>query len=211
MTRRNLIRVVATAAACLALFVGRTVYEQQDHFSRAEAFMAANERKLALREYDTALHFHWPGSPWTGSAARRLWELGEVFENEGRIEEARAAYGAVRSSFYACRSFYTPGRGWIERSDEKLASLAAALLVADGTLPPEEAGPERERFLKVFRADRAPSVPWSVLAGAAFLGWCSTALALALGAGRNGMRRRITGMALMGVFYALWVAGLFMA
>ena len=135
---------------------------------------------FAIREYDTSMHFFFPFSPYMDKSARRLWQIGEMFENRGQLDWAEIAYQSLRSSFYAVRSFYTPGKDWINRCDDKIADLNVKSLIKDGSLKPEDAQAERAKHMMVLKTDRAPSVFWSVLAEIGFFGWAGSALFTAL-------------------------------
>jgi hypothetical protein len=130
--------IIIALAAMVAVRVG---YLQRSHYIDAEAHYAAGEQKLAVREYGSALHLHFPFSPYSKRSALRLWSMGLDFEEEGKPQWAQMAFTSLRSSFYASRSFYTPGRRWIEKCDEKLASLRAAMLVEAGSIGGAQGGP----------------------------------------------------------------------
>ncbi|HEY6007751.1 MAG TPA: hypothetical protein VIU40_05460, partial [Geobacteraceae bacterium] len=77
----------------------------------------------AIAGYEASLHMYTPASPLVERAAGRLWALAGELEQQGEREKALIAYRSLRSSFYAARGFTTPGRGWIERCDAKIAAL----------------------------------------------------------------------------------------
>lgn len=194
---------------------GRVFYLQRSHFMEAERYLAANNLKLAMREFDTAMHFHFPLSPYTGESAERLWEIGEAYEKGDALDWALMAYSSIRSSLYATRSFYTPGRNWIDRCDQKIADLSTRILVKEGSLKPEDVPVEKAKHLKVLKTDRPPSVLWSALAEIGFFGWVASVLLTAFrGFEKNGSLRRRP--ALLGAvsflgFLALWAVSLLMA
>jgi hypothetical protein len=45
---------------------GRVFYLQRSHFIAAEKYYIEADWKLAIREYDTAMHFYTPLSPYIG-------------------------------------------------------------------------------------------------------------------------------------------------
>jgi hypothetical protein len=175
----------------LALIWGRVLYLQGSHYYAGRSFGEQKDWKLAIREYDTSLHFYAPFSPFTDKAALGLWNIGRTFEDEGRLDWAQLAYSSLRSGFYGTRSFYTPGRQWIEKCDLKIADLNTRMLLAEGGVKPEDAALERQKQLGVLRDDRAPSVFWSFMAELGFFGWVISAVLLALeGFEKTGRLRR---------------------
>ena len=154
----------------------RVVYLAADHYRQGEAFYAAGNMKLAMREYDTSMHFYFPLSPYMEKSAQRLWAIGRQFEKDGKPDWALIAYGDIRSSFYADRSVFTPGKDWIAKCDDKLATVESQMLVADGSIKPEARQAEYQKLMVVFRKNLAPSVFWSILAEIGFFGWVITAI-----------------------------------
>ncbi len=204
--------ILLLALAALALTAAMTAYRQQVHFQQAEAYFAAHNWKLAIREYDTAIHFHVPFSPVADRSAQRLWQIGRMFEAQGRPGWALIAYSSIRSGFYGTRSFYTPGEGWIKRCDSRMAALETSMLIREGGIKPGQAAKQRAKYLAIFRDNRAPSVFWSLLAEAGFIGWVGTALATAfMGFGKTGKikgRPALYGALCFLAFVALWVVSL---
>ncbi len=215
MLRRKGIIVLLLVLAALALTAAVTAYRQRDHFRQAEAYYAARNWKLAIREYDTAIHFHVPFSPIADESAQRLWQIGRMFEAQGRPGWALIAYSSIRSGFYGTRSFYTPGTDWIRKCDGRIAALETSMLIKEGGIKPEQASKQQAKYLAVFRDNRAPSVFWSLLAEIGFLGWVGAALATAfLGFGKTGKAKgkpALYGAICFLAFTALWVISLLRA
>ena len=213
--KKILLLVLLLIIAAFALTAAMTVYRQNSHFRQAEGYAAAQNWKLAIREYDTAIHFHVPFSPIAGKAAQKLWQIGLMFEARGKTDWALIAYSSIRSGFYGTRSFYTPGKDWIEKCDGKIAALDTAMLIKEGGIKPRQAARQRQKYLALFRDNRAPSVFWSVLAETGFLGWSGAALATAfLGFTREGKPKgkpAFYGVICFLVFAAIWVVSLLKA
>ena len=201
--------------AAVALAAGGTAWRQESNFRQAEAYFAAGNVKLAIRQYDTAMHFYVPFSPVTEKSAGRLWQIGRMFEAQGKPDWALIAYSSIRSSFYGTRSFYTPGRRWIERCDNKIAALDTQMLIKEGGAKPGDAAAWRRKYMAVFDDDRAPSVFWSMMAELGFLGWVGSALATALfgfeKTGKPKKRAALYGAISFLVLIAVWAASLLMA
>ncbi|MDA8387824.1 MAG: hypothetical protein M0Z58_04040 [Nitrospiraceae bacterium] len=201
--------------AAMVLLAGRMAFRQAESFREGQRYFARGDWKPAIRQYDTAMHFYLPFSPIMEKSAERLWRIGRMFEAEGKPGWALIAYSSIRSSFYGVRSFYTPGRRWIERCDEKIASLDARMLVREGGIKPGEAALERQKYMAIFKDDRAPSVFWSAAAEAGFFGWAVSALASAFygfeKSGRPRGKAALCGGLCFLFFAAVWAVSLLMA
>ena len=171
MLKKYLIKGLFVILLFLVLVGGRSFYLQKSHFIAAEKYYNEANWKLAIREYDTAMHFYTPWSPYIGKSANKLWQIGEMFETLGRFDWANIAYSSIRSSFYSSRSLYTPGKLWINKCDEKIAALNVKMLIEEGSLNLEEADIEKRKQLYVMKVDRAPGPFWSILVEIGFFGW----------------------------------------
>ncbi|MBI5049905.1 MAG: hypothetical protein HZC11_03295 [Nitrospirae bacterium] len=200
--------------ALVLIIGGRVFYLQRSHFINAEKHLAKADYKLAIREYDIAMHFYVPWPPYTERSAKRLWHIGEMFEKQGRLDWANIAYSSIRSSFYASRSLYTPGKEWIKRCNEKIADLSVRMLINEGSIKSEEADTEKSKYLHALTVDRAPAPFWAVLTGISFTGWIASVLFIIFkGFDDNGKPRKV---ALYGVLsfilsFALWIISLIKA
>ena len=215
MLRKYLVKGMLFIFLFLLLTGARVLYLERAHFMAAEKFNAASNWKLAIREYDAALHFYFPGSPYVDKSAERLWRIGEMFEKAEKPEWAVLAYSSIRSSFYASRSLYTPGKEWIGRCDDKIAALDVKILVNEGSLAPEQSEAEKEKLLYVMRINRAPAPAWAFLAELGFLGWIVSVLFIIWKAfderGKPVERQPLYGLVSFVLTFALWVVSLLKA
>ena len=171
MLKKYLIKGLFVILFFLVLVGGRSFHLQRSHFMAAEKYYTEANWKLAIREYDTAMHFYTPWSSYIEKSAKKLWQIGEMFEKQGRLDWANIAYSSIRSSFYSSRSLYTPGKLWINKCDEKIADLNVKMLIKEGALKLEEADAEKMKHLYVMKVDRAPGPFWSILVEIGFFGW----------------------------------------
>lgn len=176
MLKKYLIKGLFVILLFLVLVGGRSFYLQRSHFMAAEKYYAEADWKLAIREYDSAMHFYTPWSPYIGKSAKKLWQIGEMFEKQGRLDWANIAYSSIRSSFYSSRSLYTPGKFWINKCAEKIADLNVKMLIKEGSLKLGEADAEKMKHLYVMKVDRAPGPFWSILVEIGFFGWLGSVL-----------------------------------
>lgn len=202
-------------ALILASVWGWVLYLQKSHFREAEEHVRQARWKLAIREYDTTIHFYTPFSPYIRLSALRLWEMGEQFEREGKPDRANIAYSAIRSSFYSARSFYTPGKDWIERCDEKIATLNVMLLVRDGSVKPPDIETERKKQLYLLKTDKSPEPFWIIMVIAGFAGWVSSVIFIIFKgfdeSGNIDRKKVLCGTVSFVFAFALWISAMLKA
>jgi hypothetical protein len=199
----------------LLLTGARVLYLERSHFMAGERFYASLNWKLAIREYDAALHFYFPGSPYVDKSAERLWQIGEMFEKAEKPDWAVLAYSSIRSSFYASRSLYTPGKEWIGGCDDKIAALDVKILLNEGSLAPEQSEAEKEKLLYLMRVNRAPAPAWAFLVELGFLGWIASVVFIIWKAfderGKLVKRPALYGLVSFVLTFTLWVVSLLKA
>lgn len=122
-TKTIIANVTVVAVIAVLLLWGDSWYRQRTLFLRGEADLAAGRAMAAIADYEAALHMYTPGSGLVDASAQRLWSMGESFEQAGDADRALIAYRALRSSFYAVRWFFQPGKAWIARCDAKIAEI----------------------------------------------------------------------------------------
>jgi hypothetical protein len=212
---KYLIRGCIILAVFFSLVAVKMVYMQREHFTRAEKYYTDSDWKLAIREYDETMHFYTPWSPYITKSAERLWQIGGMFEKEGKPDWALIAYSSIRSSFYASRSLYTPHRDWIAKCDEKIADLNVKLLIKDGSVSAPGAALEKKKQLYVLKVGRAPAPLWSVAVEAGLFGWMASIVFIVIkGFDDKGRPRgRLITYGLFSFFlaFAFWVMSLLRA
>lgn len=209
MLKKYLIRGLLGAVIFSILIFGDVFYMQRSHYLQAEKYYLAADFKLATLEYDAAMHYYTPWSPYIRKSAERLWQIGEMLEKKGKPNLAIIAYSSIRSSFYASRSLYTPGKEWIEKCDDKIASLNVNLLIDDGTIKPGEAEAEKKKHLFVMRTDRAPDPIGSVFLEFGFFGWLASIVFFIVKGfdeeGKIKLRSALYGIVFFICSFAIWV------
>jgi len=209
MLKKYLIKGFLLVVLFMLLVGVKAFYLQRSHFLAAEKYYAEANWKLAIREYDTAMHFYTPWSPYIEKSALKLWEIGEMFEKENKLDWANIAYSSIRSSFYASRSLYTPGKDWINKCDEKIADLNVKMLVQDGSILPKDADAEKAKHLYVMKVDRAPKPLRALLVVASFLGWIGSVLFIIFKGfhddGRINRRLLLSGSASLICTFVIWI------
>ena len=121
---RSIAEHVAVAAAIsIVLIWGNTQFRQWSQYKKGEEAIAKGDIIAAISAYEASIHMYTPLSPIIGRSTERLWKLAQDLEQRGDAAKALLAYRALRSSFYAVRSLYTPGKDWIIRCDSRIAAL----------------------------------------------------------------------------------------
>ncbi|MBU5638394.1 hypothetical protein KOM00_16840 [Geomonas sp. Red69] len=119
------VNVAAIAVISVALFWGNALYRQYAQFEKGEKGTASGDFPAAVAGYEAAIHMYTPGSSIVPRSAQKLWDLGQMAEANHDTARALVAYRALRSSFYAVASIYSPGQEWIQRCDARIAALVA--------------------------------------------------------------------------------------
>ena len=133
-------------------------------------------------------------------------------EEKGDVKTALEAYWTLRSSLYGVRSFYTPHAQWIERANERIASIWTGYEAYSQEEKKMTASERKERYLKLLKKDWAPKVRWAAITEIGFFGWVGSALIFIftfLKAGGGIARRKalIWGACTI-LFYILWILGM---
>jgi hypothetical protein len=195
---------------------GKVFYLQHNHYRAAEHYYADSQWKLAIREYGLAMHMYTPWSPYIEKSAQRLWQIGEMHENEGRPDWALIAYSALRSSFHASRSFFTPGKEWIEKCNAQIARLSSGSARSGEQETTKTREYEKDLLLSALRADGAPKRGWSLLASFSLFGWIGAIVFLIFKGYQSngsfaGRRKAFWGTAVFLIAFFMWMGSLYLA
>lgn len=180
-------------------------------FRTAEAALAKGNDREAIIHYERAILWYLPIGGYVEPSAEALWKLATALEEKDK-KLALEAFRSLRSGFYAARSFYTPGKEWIARSDQKIASLMAQELPYSEADKKKTVEQRTEEALAILKRPLKPHKGWSIVLEIGFWGWVAGAL-LFIMTGFNAENRVIPkrGLLLGGwivFFYALWIVGM---
>src|SRR5512135_1953580 len=129
MDKGRVVKAVRNAAIILLIMFGmvwaKTYFSGRAQYMAGEKALQDGNLSEAITDYETAIHMYTPFSAYVPASAERLWEIGQGFEKSGDYDWALISYRALRSSFYAVRSFYSPYREWIERSEGQIDAVLA--------------------------------------------------------------------------------------
>jgi len=104
----------------------KTYSSGRAQYLEGEENLKAGHMKEAISNYEASIHMYAPMAGYVDASAQRLWEIGQGYESSGDYDWSLIAYRALRSSFYATRSFYTPGTAWISRSEAQINQVLIA-------------------------------------------------------------------------------------
>ena len=130
MDRGRVFKIIRNGLAIFVIMFAmvwvRTYYQGRAQYLEGEKNYKEGNLKEAITNYETAIHMYTPFGPYVPASARRLWEIGQAFEADSEYDWALISYRALRSSFYAVRSFYTPYPEWIARTEAEIDRIVAA-------------------------------------------------------------------------------------
>lgn len=132
--RRFYIAAAGITLVIMIAMVWINVYlRSRRHFLEGEAFFKEDKFIEAITSYESSAHAYTPGNRNVERSLERLWEIGEILEEQYTDPMyPLIAYRSLRSSVYAIRSFYMPYKEWIPRCDAKIKSLVKIQLARQG-------------------------------------------------------------------------------
>ncbi len=193
--------------------VGKIYFNSKHELRLAEESISKNNPADAMTHYVRSIQWFVPGLNLQDRAAQGLWKVALNYEAETDSENALNAYRLLRGAFYSVRSFYTPGKSWVLRCNEKIAVLMAQ---QPATSESEKSKTYEERLSanwKLLNDEKPPRPFWAMLAVCGFFGWIGSALFFIMNAmtksGEIRSRPALIWSFSFIVFYGLWILGLF--
>ncbi|MBC8284728.1 MAG: hypothetical protein H8E32_13010 [Nitrospinae bacterium] len=166
----------------------------------------------AITHFERAIQWYIPGSATATLAAENLWEIALQYESKNLTEEALKTCRLLRGAFFSTRSFWTPGKKWINRCNEKIAHWMASK-PGSTNLNSLSFENHKVKILEKLQADRPPSTLGGLLTEIGFFGWVTCAVlflfkAVTPTAGLNPRPTIIYSTAFL-IFYGIWILGMF--
>jgi hypothetical protein len=206
--------VVGLIALALFLVWVRAFWGSLKAYHEGEDRLRKGQIIAAVTHFDRAIHWYTPFNPFVEKSAQRLWEISTEAQKRGDPRLALIALRAIRRGFYSARSFYTPGKDWIDRAETRIAILLPlegtnGALVGRGTMPTKNKTQDGK--------SSGPNVLWAIIMEIGFLGWIGSAVGLI-----NSFQRRSKGPpaipltpflwgALIVAFFTIWLIGMMKA
>lgn len=190
----------------------KVIWNAYDEWNRAEE-LAATKPDRAVEHYERVIHWHVPFLSLSDQAAERMWSHALNAEQQGNIEKALNTYRVLRGAFYAARSLYTPGKDWIQRCNEKIASLMASKPAYSETERKQSFEQRKTEYLELLSREKPPHPEWAFLTEVSFAGWVTCIfLFIIKGFTATGTFQAQPALRWAGgwlVCYGFWVWGLF--
>ncbi len=212
-------KIIKTVTLCTLLFFSLVVLKvfisSRSEFHVAEEASANGDLSGAVIHYERAILWYLPIGGYAEASAEALWKIAGHLETEDK-KAALNAYRALRSAFIAARSFYTPGRVWIARAEEKIAVLMAEQTVYSEADRQKSLEQKTEEALAILRRPMKPDTSWSIVVVIGFLGWVSAVLifiwrAFYEGSVKIKLKPGLFWGSVVILFYALWIIGMMRA
>ena len=214
MNPKNHASLILSLVLFLVLTTMGKIYLNSNHeFKMAEELVSKNKFAEAVTHYERSIQWYVPGLRLQERAAEGLWEVAQKYETQNDFENAINAYRLLRGAFYSVRSFYTPGKIWILKCNEKIAILMArepATSDSDKTKSYEERLAENWKLLS---SEKPPKPFWAMVAVFGFFGWIACTVFFIIYAIKKSGEIQTRPALIWGggfvLFYSLWIAGLF--
>jgi hypothetical protein len=211
-------RTILTGFALVILFLlmvwGRVFYGSMQTCREGEIHLQKRQYIKAITFFDRSMHWYTPFNPYVHKSARNLWKISMDAQARGDIRLALIAAGTIRRGFVSARSFYVPGRDWIEKCDLRIYEL---LKIEQD----KKDDSKEEKTIKGSFVDdpqvRAPDIFWSIILLAGFLGWIGSVIALIMSGFRTLYGKRIFNasnlkwLGLWAVCFSAWIVGMIKA
>ncbi|MBI4975246.1 hypothetical protein HZC20_01080 [Candidatus Peregrinibacteria bacterium] len=181
-------------------------------YQQGEGFLVKKDYENAVTHYERSIKWYTPLNKYVNKSIDRLWEIGNILQNENNDKLALEAYISLRGSLYAVRSFYTPHKKWIEMADGKIADLIVKKEPYSEEDKKKTIEQRRREEMEVLKIDYAPNPFWAVVLEIGFIGWIGCAIGFIFLAFVNKDEFNNRKAALWGgliiTFYALWILGM---
>ena len=198
---------VLVALMVIMLWI-RVFYGSMESYHQGEEYLRESQYIKAITFFDRSIHWYTPFNPYAGRSAEKLWEIGDFAEAQGDIRLALIAYRTIRRGFYAARSFFSPGKKWIHRSDRKINALIQ--LEQDQKKLHDGPASEKKSFSESQKAP-GPNVLWSIILGIGFLGWVGSVFGFIVFKCRDTQMTRFFGLSCLKwgcpalIFFIFWI------
>ena len=214
---RNL-RILFISVALIVVFLfmvwARVFYGSMQACREGEIHLQKAQYIKAITFFDRSMHWYTPFNPYVHKSAEYLWKISMDAEAKGDIRLALIAARTIRRGFVSARSFYLPGRDWIEKCDLRIYALLKIEQEKNDNLT-------EEKILKGSVFDdpqvRGPDILWSIILLGGLLGWIGSAIRFIISGFQTSQEARLFSLSnfkwivLWVVFFTIWVIGMMRA
>jgi hypothetical protein len=181
-------------------------YRSYAEYEKAYYALERGDVDIAITHFGWSIKWYIPGNPYVKKSIHMLFNLGEQSEERGEDKRALAAYRTVRSSLFASRSFYTPGKSHIAEAEKRIALI----LLKDKPIASKFG---KEFIRKAFRIKTGTHIIWTIIMEIGLIGWVGIVIICILGGGKIRFRHLSFSMIPYGliifvVFYSMWIIGM---
>ncbi len=206
--------IMAVIAILLIMVWARVFYGSMQACQEGEIYLKAGQHIKAITFFDRSIHWYTPFNPYVHKSAERLWEISNGAQKRGDIRLTLIAVRTIRRGFIAARSFYTPGRDWIEKCNLRIYEL----------LKIEQDGKNNLKGEKIEEGSvldnpqvKGPDILWSIILLAGLLGWIGSVIGFILSGFRHSHERNLLNVSnlkwiiLWAAFFTIWIIGMIRA
>ena len=211
---RTILLGLVLIAILLVMVCARVFYGSMQACQQGETYLKADQYIKAITFFDRSIHWYTPFNPYVHKSAERLWEISKDAQKRGDSRLALFAVRTIRRGFIAARSFYTPGRDWIERCDLRIHELVMIQQVRKGGL-------ENGEYVEVSVLEnpqvKGPDILWTILLLISLLGWIGSVIGFIVSEFRTSKKTRLLSFSnfkwivLWAVFFVIWIVGMMKA
>lgn len=201
-------KLILVALLCIAIFFGLVVLrvwlDARRELGSAELAELKGDLWEAVLHYRLAISSYLPFASYPKRAAEKLSAIAERAEKDGDTLLALEAYRAIRSGFLSARSFYTPDREWIEKSESEIVRL----LILRGEPQKVYGDIPKDELEKLIRQDmnryEPPNHLLSLAAVLALFGWAIFAGAGIFHLAKGNYKVAATRFFIFAFLYVVW-------
>ena len=174
-THRQL-KIIFVATILIVIFLimvwARAFYGSMQAYQKGELYLKEGQYIKAITFFDRSMHWYAPLNPYVRKSAQHLWKISKTSRKNGDIRLSLIAVRTIKRGYLAARSFYSPGRKWIEKCDLRIQEL---LMIEEGRKSSEKEGGLADSMFKETEV-KAPHVMWSIVLLIGLLGWIGSVL-----------------------------------
>ena len=208
---RTILAGVALVVIFLLMVWARVFYGSMQACREGEIHLQKTQYIKAITFFDRSIHWYTPFNPYVHKSAEYLWEISMDAEAKGDIRLALIAARTIRRGFVSARSFYLPGRDWIEKCDLRIFALQE--IAQKKKEDPIDESPGRVSILEDPQV-RGPDVFWSIVLLTGLLGWIGSVIVLIMKGFRTSHENGVLNVSnfkwigLWAVCFVVWIVGM---
>ena len=211
---RTVLAGVALVVVFLLMVWARVFYGSMQACREGEIYLQKTEYIKAITFFDRSIHWYTPFNPYVHKSAEYLWKISMDAQTRGDIRLALISARTIRRGFVSARSFYLPGRDWIEKCDLRIYDLLRIESKRKGAL---KEGEIAQTSVLENPQVKGPDPLWSIILLAGLLGWIGSAIGFIMSGFRTSQENKdlnvskLKWVALWAVCFSIWIVGMIMA